>query len=130
MTFKQVSDLLDVSVSEIQFFNPSFKRNEIPHITGETNFLRLPKNKIAIFTSNEDKIYAYLNHEESQRERPNERLASVKRNDSTNTSFQEKEFVTRYKFHKVRKGDKLNEIADALSYKLIELSCLAKNLIN
>ncbi len=121
MTFKQVSDLLDVSVSEIQFFNPSFKRNEIPHITGETNFLRLPKNKIAIFTSNEDKIYAYLNHEESQRERPNERLASVKRNDSTNTSFQEKEFVTRYKFHKVRKGDKLNEIADQYNVSVADL---------
>jgi len=121
MTFKQVSELLDVSVSEIQFFNPSFKRNEIPHITGITNFLRLPKNKIAIFTSNEDKIYAYLNHEESKRERPNERLASVKRNDSTNTSFQEKEFVTRYKYYKVRKGDNLNEIADEYNVTVSDL---------
>ncbi len=121
MTFKQVSELLDVSVSEIQFYNPSFKRNEIPHITGETIFLRLPKNKIAIFTSNEDKIYAYLNHEEGKRERPNERLASVKRNDSTNTSFQEKEFVTRYKYHKVRKGDDLNEIADKYNVSVSDL---------
>ncbi|MFZ4105163.1 LysM peptidoglycan-binding domain-containing protein [Flavobacterium sp.] len=121
MTFKQVSDLLDVSVSEIQFYNPSFKRNEIPHITGETIFLRLPKNKIAIFTSNEDKIYAYLNHEEGKRERPNERLASVKRNDSTNTSFQEKEFVTRYKYHKVRKGDNLNEIANKYNVSVYDL---------
>ena len=121
MTFKQVSDLLDVPVSEIQFFNPSFKRNEIPHITGQTNFLRLPKNKIAIFTSNEDKIYAYLSHEESKRERPNERLATVKRNDSTNTSFQEKEFVTRTKFHRVRKGDNLNEIADQYNVSVSDL---------
>ena len=121
MTFKQVSDLLDVPVSEIQFFNPSFKRNEIPHITGQTNFLRLPKNKIAIFTSNEDKIYAYLNHQESKRERPNERLASVKRNDSTNTSYKEKEFVTKTKFHKVRKGDSLNEIADQYNVSVVNL---------
>jgi membrane-bound lytic murein transglycosylase D len=112
---------LDVSVSEIQFFNPSFKRNEIPHITGRTNFLRLPKNKIAIFTSNEDKIYAYLNHQESKRERPNDRLASVKRNDSTNTSYKEKEFVTRTKFHRVRKGDSLNEIANQYNVSVANL---------
>ena len=121
MTFKQVSDLLDVPVAEIQFFNPSFKRNEIPSITGEQHFLRLPKDKIAIFTSNEDKVYAYVDHEANKRERPNERLASVKRNDSTNVSYTEREFVSRTKYHKVRRGDNLNEIADKYNVSVAEI---------
>ncbi|MEC4003564.1 LysM peptidoglycan-binding domain-containing protein [Flavobacterium sp. SUN052] len=121
MTFKQVSDLLDVPVAEIQFFNPSFKRNEIPSITGEQHFLRLPKDKIAIFTSNEDKVYAYVQHEANKRERPNERLASVKRNDSTNVSFTEREFVSRTKYHKVRRGDNLSEIADKYNVSVAEI---------
>lgn len=121
MTFKQVSDLLDVPVAEIQFFNPSFKRNEIPSITGEQHFLRLPKDKIAIFTSNEDKVYAYVEHEANKRERPYERLALVKQNDSTNVSFTEREFVSRTKYHKVRRGDNLNEIADKYNVSVSEI---------
>ena len=112
MTFKQISDLLDVPVAEIQFFNPSFKRNEIPAISGEKNFLRLPKDKIAIFASNENKVYAYVKYQADKRERPYERLASVKQNDSTNIAFAERDFTTRTKYHKVRKGDNLSEIAD------------------
>ncbi|WP_395066679.1 LysM peptidoglycan-binding domain-containing protein [Flavobacterium sp.] len=121
MTFKQISDLLDVSVAEIQFFNPSFKRNEIPSISGERNFLRLPKDKIAIFTSNEDKVYAYVQYEADKRERPYERLASVKQNDSTNVSYNEREFTTRTRFHKVRKGDNLGEIADKYNVSIAEI---------
>ena len=70
ITFKQLSNLLDISVDELQFFNPSFKRNEIPCITNDPYFLTLPKDKIAIFTSNEAKIYAYLEYENGKRERP------------------------------------------------------------
>jgi membrane-bound lytic murein transglycosylase D len=74
--------------------------------------LRLPKDKIAIFASNEDKVYAYVKYQADKRERPYERLASVKQNDSTNVAFAEREFTTRTKYHKVRKGDNLSEIAD------------------
>ncbi len=97
MTFKQISDLLDVPVAELKFFNPSYKRNEIPSISGERNFLRLPKDKIAIFTSNEDKIYAYVNYEANKRERPYERLASVKQNDPTNPAQSDSDLTTRTK---------------------------------
>jgi len=111
MTFKQISDLLDVPVAEIQFFNPSFKRNEIPHISGQTTFLRLPKDKIAVFTSNEDKVYAYVDYVESKRERPYERIASVRQKDTTSTGIASQEFTTRTKFHKVKRGENLSEIA-------------------
>lgn len=121
MTFKQISDLLDVPEAELKFFNPSYKRNEIPSISGERNFLRLPKDKIAIFTSNEDKIYAYVNYEASKRERPYERLASVKQNDPTNTSQNESDFTTRTKYHKVIKGDNLSKIADRYNVTIADI---------
>jgi membrane-bound lytic murein transglycosylase D len=112
MTFKQISDLLDIPIDELQFFNPSYKRNEIPYVTGDNNFLRLPKDKIAIFTSNEDKVYAYVKHQADQREKPYERLASVKQDDPSNPSKEDSEFTTRTKYHKVRKGDNLTAIAN------------------
>jgi membrane-bound lytic murein transglycosylase D len=121
LTFKQISDLLDISESELQFFNPSYKRNEIPSIAGKINYLRLPKDKIAIFTSNEDKVYAYADYIESKREKPYERLASVRQNDSTNTSYVASDFVSRTKYHKVRRGDNLSEISNKYGVTVAEL---------
>ena len=121
MTFRQLSDLLDISVDELQFFNPSYKRNEIPYVTGETNFLRLPKDKIGVFTSNEDKVYAYINHISSKRERPNDRLASVKQNDPSNVSQPNLDVTTRTKYHKVRKGDNLTNIASKYEISVVDL---------
>jgi membrane-bound lytic murein transglycosylase D len=83
--------------------------------------LRLPKDKIAIFTSNEDKIYAYADYIESKRERPYDRIASVKQNDPTNTSFSEADVVTRTKYHKVRRGDNLSEISDRYGVTVAEV---------
>ena len=121
MSFKQISDLLDISVNELQFFNPSYKRNEIPFVTGDNNFIRLPKDKIAIFTSNEDKIYAYVKHQADQREKPYERLASVKQDDLSNPSKDDSEYTTRTKFHKVRKGDNLTSIANRYDVTINQL---------
>ena len=121
MTFKQISDLLDVPVAELKFFNPSYKRNEIPSISGERNFLRLPKDKIAIFASNEDKIYAYINYEANKRERPYERLASVKQNDPTNPSQSDSDLTTRTKYHKVLKGDNLSKIAERYNVTIADI---------
>ena len=122
MTFKQISNLLDVPVSQIQFFNPSFKRNEIPHITGQTNFLRLPKDKIAIFTSNEDKIYAFVKHEQNNRERPYESIAVSKPKDTTNTiSDAPNDIAYKTKYHKVHRGESLTEIAEQYNVSVADL---------
>jgi membrane-bound lytic murein transglycosylase D len=102
ITFKQIAALLDISEAEIQFFNPSYKRNEIPHITGEMNFLTLPKDKIAVFTSNEDKVYAYVDYVEKNREKPMDQIAFVRPKDTINGDL-----VSRVKYHKIRKGDNL-----------------------
>ena len=121
MTFRQISDLLDISVDELQFFNPSYKRNEVPFVTGEINYLRLPKSKIGVFASNEDKIYAYIDNESSKRERPNQRLATVKQNDPSNTSLANSDFTTRTKYHKVRRGDNLSNIASKYDISVVDL---------
>jgi membrane-bound lytic murein transglycosylase D len=121
MTFKQVSDLLDVPVAEIQFFNPSYKRNEIPHISGQETFLRLPKDKIAVFISNEDKVYAYVDYQANKRERPYERIAVVKQKDTTNSVITKVDFTSRTRYHKVLRGDNLIEIADKYDVSVADI---------
>ena len=116
MTFKQISDLLDVPVAEIQFLNPSYKREEVPYITGESHYLRLPVNKVAVFTSNEDKIYAYIQFEASKRERPYESMLANNSNFSDNNGT-----ISRVKYHKVRRGDSLSEISDRYGITMVEL---------
>jgi membrane-bound lytic murein transglycosylase D len=117
MTFKQISDLLDVPVAELQFLNPSYKREEVPYITGEDHYLRLPLNKVAVFTSNEDKIYAFCKYEANKRERPYESmLASRNSNDPDNDGT-----VSKVKYHKVRKGDSLSEISNRYGITMTEL---------
>ncbi|MFN3967433.1 LysM peptidoglycan-binding domain-containing protein [Flavobacterium sp.] len=109
MTFKQIADLMDVSVAELQFLNPSYKREVVPFITGQNHFLRLPVDKIAVFTSNEDKIYAYADYEASQREKPFERT-SVASTDFGNI-----------KYHKVRRGESLSKISDRYGVTISDL---------
>lgn len=111
MTFKQISDLLDIPVNEISFYNPSYKRKEVPAITGETHYLRLPKDKIALFTSNEEKVYAYVKYEESRREKPFDRLQPQRAKDTSAIAALNRDFITRTRYHKVRRGDNLTEIA-------------------
>ena len=120
MTFKQISNLLDVPIAELQFLNPSYKREEVPYITGQNNFLRLPVDKIAMFTSNEDKIYAYVKFEASKRERPYETGTRLVSRDSSSVDGDQR-IVTRVKYHKVRRGDSLSEISDRYGITMSEL---------
>lgn len=111
LTFKQLSELLDVSVAELQFLNPTYKREEIPFVTGESHFLRLPVDKIAVFTSNEEKIYAYADYESSRREKPFQSMLASR--DSIGSS--------KIKYHKVRRGDSLGEISDKYGVSMSDL---------
>ena len=109
ITFKQISDLLNIPISQLQLLNPSYKRDVIPFIAGVNHFLRLPNDKVAIYTSNEDKIYAYTQYEASKRERPYESRGIAVR-DSLN-SDSERTIVSKTRFYKVKRGDSLSEIA-------------------
>jgi membrane-bound lytic murein transglycosylase D len=100
LSFDQISKLIDIPVAELAFLNPSYKLNVIPVIENKNNYIRLPLDKIAVFTSNEDKIYFYANYESSLREKPAVEDPNRVR------------YITRYKFYKVKKGDNLSEIAN------------------
>ncbi len=120
MTFKQISDLLDVPVSQLQMLNPSYKINTVPFYADKPHYLRLPSDKIAMFTSNEDKIYAYVNYELNKRERPFGSTQAVAKvevdDDGTKTKV-----VTKTKYYKVRRGDSLGAIANKFGVSLASL---------
>jgi membrane-bound lytic murein transglycosylase D len=111
MSFKQISDLLDIPVSQLQLLNPSYKLNVIPFYQDQPHFLRLPTEKISIFTSNETKIYAYAQHELDFRERPFQVTKAVVVRDSLNYS-QQRITLPKTKYYTVKRGDNLGEIAD------------------
>lgn len=106
ITFKQISDLFNISEAEIKFFNPSYKRDEIPYITGSINFLKLPKDKIAVFASNEDKVYAYVDYVARNREKPITEVAYSRSKDTINGGV-----ASRVKYHKIRRGENLTLIS-------------------
>lgn len=110
MSFKQISDLLDVPVAQLQLLNPSYKLNVIPFYEDQNHFLRLPQDKVAVFTSNENRIYAYVQHEMDLRERPFQVTKAIVVRDSMNYTTQ-RITLPKTNYYKVRRGDNLSEIA-------------------
>ena len=132
MSFKQISALLDMPEAQIEFLNPSYKMKVIPYVTNETHFLCLPKDKIAIFASNEDKMYAYVNYQEKNRERPfvaKPKVKIIRDSISDNENTEEAlvdtktvmKNVSKTKFHKVKRGDNLSDIADKYNVAMSDL---------
>src|SRR5690554_57168 len=99
MSFKQISDLVDISVDEIRFMNPSYKLDIIPHSSEKANYVRLPIDRIGLFVSNEDKIYAYIDSEKDKYEKV--------------IPFKEEALASRSgtRYHTIRKGENLGVIA-------------------
>lgn len=121
MSFKQIADLLDMPQSQIQLLNPSYKMNVVPFYQGEQHFIRLPKDKIATFVSNEEQIYAYVKHDSeisatssrlAAKYAPKAKPASVRPATINNSDFE---------FYKVRKGDNLGAIASKYNVSIGEL---------
>ena len=143
MTFKQLSDLLDISEEQLEYLNPIYKSKYIPSIDDEYFYLRLPKNKIGIFVSNEDKIYGYLAYLEQDKINKLQ-LAQVRKRDSIakldsivvvsnfkmksndTTEYEEvlkkrtKEVVSK-NYHKVKSGESLGVIADKNNVSITDL---------
>jgi|ERR1051325_774126 membrane-bound lytic murein transglycosylase D len=59
LSFQQIAKVLDMSVEEIQYLNPCYKRCTVPHSEDNCYALRLPTEKIGIFIANENEIYEY-----------------------------------------------------------------------
>jgi len=90
MSFAQIASALDVSIEEITYFNPQYRKGVIP---AGGNSLTLPKVKIGTFISNEPEIYAAIKAQQSV---------------SSESSLAVKEVQ---KTHTVRGGEKLSTIA-------------------
>lgn len=110
MTFKQISDLLDVPVAQLQVLNPSYKLNVIPFYHDQNHYLRLPQDKIAVFASNEEQIYAYTQYELNKRERPFQIEKAMAVKDTANYTIQ-KVTLPKAMYYKVKRGDNLSAIA-------------------
>lgn len=113
MSFKQISDLLDVPISQIQLLNPSYKLNVIPQYQDQNQYLRLPKEKIGLFVSNEDKIYAYIQHE-AELKNNNPYFKNITPNTAIAAAPVEKIVFPKgstTQYYKVKKGDNLSAIA-------------------
>jgi len=95
ITFDHISELTGVSREEVEFFNPAYKLDIIPHVEGKDYTLRLSKEAIGKFVSNEDSIYAYVQAELAKKEKPLPQLVKV------NSRIR----------YRVRNGDYLGKIA-------------------
>lgn len=139
ISFKQISDLLDISVSQLQLLNPHYKTNVVPFYKDSDHFLRLPSDKIAVFTSNEDKIYAYVNYDNNSKTRMfNMQTRLAQSRDSINEhvrrdriakaerlakekSEKPADSTTTVAYHKVKRGDNLSEIASKYGVTVSEI---------
>lgn len=120
MSFKQVSDLLDVPVQQLQLLNPSYKLNVIPFYGDQDHYLRLPKEKIAVFASNEDKMYAYVQHELDKRGGTFRNSGATVSNKKINSTTQ-RVTRTRTRYYKIKPGDNLGEIANKFDVNIADL---------
>lgn len=98
--FKDIAEIVGLEEKEIEFLNPSYTLNVVPYVEGKDYGLRLPIDVIGKFVNNEDLIYAYIDQELSQREKPLPQLIKGEQFSSG-----------KKKIHKVRKGDTLGGIA-------------------
>ena len=132
MSFKQISDLLDISEEQLEFFNPTYKTKVVPYVTNQLHYIRLPKDKISVFTSNENKVYAYLNYQENNREKAFVTLPKAKVVKDTIAVTQNLDdaiveaktvikTVNKVKFHRVKRGENLTEIASDYNVSLSDL---------
>jgi membrane-bound lytic murein transglycosylase D len=121
MSFKQLGDLLDMPQSQIQLLNPSYKLNVVPFYQSEKHFLRLPKDKIAIFVSNEDKIYDYVAYQSQNKKMPAQLALKVTPRAKAKLEKPIDTDVKDFKFYKVQKGDNLAAIAARYDVSVLDL---------
>ena len=116
MSFSHISELLDIPVDQIEFLNPIYKLNIIPYTEDKPHYLRLPKNKMGLFVSNEEKIYAYLEHLDTFKEKVN--YASAERDNSTSNAVVSQR---KLQYHTIRSGESVGLIANKYNVSVANL---------
>lgn len=123
MSFKQIAQVLDVPVSQLELLNPIYKLDIIPYTSEKAHYLRLPKNKVGLFTSNESAIYAYIDYEASQREKPHFAVSKPQTAlaSSDSTPAYKKERSTTTQTYTVKRGDNLGAISNKYGVSVADL---------
>jgi membrane-bound lytic murein transglycosylase D len=123
MSFKQIASVLDVPVSQLQFLNPIYKLDVIPYVADKAHYLRLPKDKLGLFVSNEAAIYAYIDHEDNLREKPYFKAAPEKEEAyaATPAKKSKKKTNSKTQTYTVKRGDNLGEISQKYGCSVAEL---------
>lgn len=96
ITFNQVSEMVGISVDELEVLNPAYKLNIIPKVEGKNYTLRLPTKHLGKFVTNEEAIYAHAKKQLETIEKPLPQL--ITSNDKVR--------------YKVKSGDYLGKIAE------------------
>tara|TARA_B110000977_G_C11081078_1_gene492969 strand:- start:3551 stop:4315 length:765 start_codon:yes stop_codon:yes gene_type:complete len=94
--FEYLSTSLSMSISELEFLNPSYKINVVPFISGRKYYLTLPIDKMGVFVANETQIYAHFIN-----------LHTLKQKAYPKYSEQDERVV-----HRVKNGEYLGKIAN------------------
>ena len=126
MSFKQISDLLDIPVEQLEFLNPIYKLKVIPFEADKPHYLRLPKNKMGLFVSNEEKIYAYLEYTDSHKEKTKSEYVALSSKDSIcsspdSTFVSKPKFERKTQYHTIKSGESLGKIADKYNVSIANL---------
>lgn len=106
LSFDQISEMLNIDVAQLQFFNPAYKLDIVPFVDNENYVLRLPKAEVGKFVANEASIYAHVEEELSKREKPLPQLFETSESKIT---------------HRVRQGEYLGRIASKYNVRVTDL---------
>jgi membrane-bound lytic murein transglycosylase D len=123
MSFKQVSELFDIPQEQVEFLNPIYKLNIIPYNEDKPHYLRLPKDKIGLFVSNEEAVYAYIDYVKNGGEKAeNEAVAENSLPEETKVVvYEETKTKSKLAYHSVRRGESLGLIAQKYGVTVTEL---------
>ncbi len=102
ITFKQISETINVTNDVLTFLNPSYKLDIIPFVKNRDYALRLPSNKIIDFLDKEKDLYALADSIDAKREKPLPRYFEMDKR-------------IRYK---VKSGDYLGKIANKFGVRI------------
>lgn len=111
ISFAEVSKALDIPMEYLEYINPTYKHNYIP-ATGKANTLCLPYDKIGLFLTNEEAIYAQRESLTKEEEKVTEEIAQ-----KTAAEPQRNESVV----YKVKSGDSMGKIATQYHCRVTQL---------
>lgn len=107
ITFDQISELVGISKEELEVLNPSYKLKVIPYVKGKDYSLRLPRDVMGKFVSNEDAIYAHVEKELKSKESPLPALVKAAEQNRIR--------------YRVRSGDFLGKIAERYGVRVSQI---------